>query len=216
MKLYSNIFGPGPRRAGLYLAMKGIDDVEFVRMAAYGERSPEFLAKNPGGRIPVLELDDGSCLFESQAILQYLEEVHPQPSFHLNDEAGRQKMDVQLNLTNEFFHYFYVSALHASPVVAQYLEQSPEADKVSRPLARARLEQIAEVMGTDDFLAGDRPTIPDFTLFAIIEYIRMRFGTFLPTSLVTLTEWYDRFARLPGFYPSGFQDDEAFWEQPQP
>lgn len=89
-------------------------------------------------------------------------------------------------------------------MVAQYLDQSPEADKVSRPLALARLKQIAEVMDTDAFLAGPHPTVPDFTLFAIIEYIRMRFGIFLPNPLVTLIDWYDRFARLPGFYPTSF------------
>ena len=212
MRLYSNTFGPGPRRVGLFLSMKGIE-IEKILMPAYGERSAEFLEKNPGGKIPVLELDSGECIFESQAIIQYLEGAFPEPSFSYNDEQTAQKVDTLSHLINEFFHYFYVTALHGSPVVAQFLDQDPKADKISRPMALARMEQIAEIAGDNFFLAGDRPSIPDFMLYAHVEYIRMRFGIFLPAHLVNLHKWYERFQELPGMYPNGWQDDEEFWEE---
>lgn len=212
MRLYTNSFGPGPRRVGLFLAMKGIDDVEFVQMPSYGGRSPEFLQKSPGGKIPLLELDYGDCLFESQAIIQFLEESYPDPPMLINDEDTRQKIDILCHLANEFFHYFYITAMHGSPVVSKFLVQDPNADALSRPLALARLKQISQIMGGSTFLAGDCPTIADIMLYTLIEYNRMRFGVFLPLHLTNLVEWYDHFQTLPGMYPNGWHDDDTFWD----
>ena len=70
-----------PRRVKIYLAEKGLKDIEQVDfLPPFNElRSPAFLAKNPAGRIPVLELDDGTWLPESDAIIEYLEELYPEP-----------------------------------------------------------------------------------------------------------------------------------------
>ena len=80
MKLYGAKEAPNPRRVTIYLAEKGlaIERVDFA--PPYREtKTPDFLAKNPAGKIPVLELDDGTCIAESAAIVEYLEELHPEP-----------------------------------------------------------------------------------------------------------------------------------------
>src|SRR5262245_39217671 len=78
MKLYMFPLAPNPRRVVVYLKEKGIE-LSFVSIdVTKGEnRTPEFLAKNPSGALPVLELDDGTVLTESLAIVEYLEELHP-------------------------------------------------------------------------------------------------------------------------------------------
>ena len=69
MKLYNHALAPNPRRVRIFAAEKGIKlALEEVDILAGQSRTSEFLAKNSSGAVPVLELDDGSCLSESVAI----------------------------------------------------------------------------------------------------------------------------------------------------
>src|ERR1700676_2441017 len=83
MKLYGAVRAANPRRVKIYIAEKGLEDVieqiDFEPPAAEKLKTPEFLAKNPAGKIPLLELDDGTFLPESAAIVEYLEEIYPDP-----------------------------------------------------------------------------------------------------------------------------------------
>src|SRR6478672_5868975 len=81
MKLYVSKYAPNPRRVSIFAAEKGIALETVVVDLFNGEiKTPEFLAKNPMGRVPVLELDDGRTLSETRAICTYLEGLHPQPN----------------------------------------------------------------------------------------------------------------------------------------
>src|SRR5262249_52663857 len=81
MKLYNHSQAPTPRRVRIFMAEKGISlPMEEVDLMAGKNRTPEFLAKNPSGGLPVLELDDGGCIAESVAICRYLEGQHPEPN----------------------------------------------------------------------------------------------------------------------------------------
>jgi glutathione S-transferase len=71
MKLYGNSSASNCRRVIIYLAMKGLKlEVVEMDLAAGQNKTAEFLAKNPAGLIPVLELDDGSTLPESSVIVE--------------------------------------------------------------------------------------------------------------------------------------------------
>ena len=69
-----------------FAAEKGID-LELVHcdMSKREHKSPEFLKKNPSGKIPVLELGDGRCISESVAICRYLEFIEPEPNLFGKD-----------------------------------------------------------------------------------------------------------------------------------
>ncbi|MGH8210063.1 MAG: glutathione S-transferase N-terminal domain-containing protein [Steroidobacteraceae bacterium] len=92
MKLYG-IGPPSPRRVAVYLAEKGIDiERVAVNLRAGEQRTPEFLKKNPLGKVPVLELDDGTYLPESAAIMEYFEERFPNPQCWVRHrESGRRR-----------------------------------------------------------------------------------------------------------------------------
>src|SRR3546814_14246288 len=66
-------------------------------MAARQHRGTEYLALNPYGRVPTLE-EDGLVLYESSAIMQYLEATHPQPALTPPDAKGRALVDMHLRL----------------------------------------------------------------------------------------------------------------------
>jgi glutathione S-transferase len=71
---------PNPRKLRLYLTEKGLDlPVKQLNLRAGEQRTPEFLQKNPFAGVPILELDDGTVIAESLAIMEYLEEIYPNP-----------------------------------------------------------------------------------------------------------------------------------------
>ena len=80
MRLYYFPVAPNPTKVRLYLAEKGIGVEQIaVDLRAGEQQSPDFLRKNPMGKLPVLELDDGTAVNESLAIIEYFEELHPDP-----------------------------------------------------------------------------------------------------------------------------------------
>ena len=88
MRLYTCTGAPSPRRVTLYLAEKGIelDQVE-VDLRTGEHLNDAFQAKSPECTVPVLELDDGTCLWNSVGIRQYLEALHPEPPLLGGDNA---------------------------------------------------------------------------------------------------------------------------------
>lgn len=81
MKLYyEEDPAPNPRKVRIFLAEKNLDvPLERVRMQKREHKAPDFVKKNSLGQVPVLELDDGTCISESLAICRYLEEMNPTP-----------------------------------------------------------------------------------------------------------------------------------------
>lgn len=96
MRLYTCTGAPSPQRVTLYLAEKGIElpTVE-VNLRAGEHLSDDFAEKSPDCTVPVLELDDGRCLWNSQAIRQYLERLHPEPPL-LGRDAFEQAAVTQM------------------------------------------------------------------------------------------------------------------------
>ncbi|MDB5450027.1 MAG: glutathione S-transferase [Phenylobacterium sp.] len=82
MKLYDTPLAPNPRRVRWFMAEKGIEDIEVVRLNLMegDHRQPEYLAKTGLPNVPALELDDGTCITESLAICRYLESRYPEPN----------------------------------------------------------------------------------------------------------------------------------------
>ncbi|GAA3962706.1 glutathione S-transferase N-terminal domain-containing protein [Allohahella marinimesophila] len=84
MLIYEMKIAPSPRRVRIFLAEKGITNIEYkeINLQAGENRTPEFRAISPFGLVPVLELDDGSHIAETLAICRYFEELQPEPPLY--------------------------------------------------------------------------------------------------------------------------------------
>ena len=95
MRLYDFALAPNPRRVRMFLAEKSVEiplvEINTREKAQFAE---SFDAINPLHAIPVLELDDGTCIAESVAICRYIEEVHPEPPLMGTD--ARDKAIVEM------------------------------------------------------------------------------------------------------------------------
>lgn len=198
MRLHQFARGTNPRRVIIYLREKGIE-LERVDVPMSGEtlRTPEFLAMNPAGRIPVLELDDGRTITESAAIVEFLEELHPDPPMIGTDPVERAQVRALERIANDLIVRSHMWLLHSAPYFAAKAVQRPEVAIAARPLAEQLLAALDAHVGDQAFLAGDRPTIADCALFALFQSCRERLGLPYAREYARLDGWYNRFAARP-------------------
>ena len=97
MKLYDMQMAPNPRRVRVFLAEKGIENVELlpVDIGKREHKSDDYIANiNCMGQVPTLELDDGTHISESMAISRYFEEIQPEPP--LFGRSAKEKAQVEM------------------------------------------------------------------------------------------------------------------------
>jgi glutathione S-transferase len=198
MKLYGNTTGSNCRRVTIYLAEKGLS-IELVEIdvASGKHKTPEFLARNPAGLIPVLELDDGSHIPESSAIVEYLEDVYPQPSMIGDTPAVRGKVRAVERIASDLAIVAGTMLQHSHPRFASHIKQVPAVSEVMRASVSQQLAVLERHIGAKPFLVTDRPTIADVTLFSFTQAFRVRMNTALTEGYPLLSAWYERFAKRP-------------------
>ncbi|MEX0300122.1 MAG: glutathione S-transferase, partial [Kordiimonas sp.] len=116
MKVYEYKGFPNPLRVRLALAEKGLfEKVEFINVdvMAGEQKKPEFLAKNPDGVVPVLELEDGTILSESTAITEYLDHLSGEATLTGTDAKERgtihmMQRKVENGLIDAIGAYFHI------------------------------------------------------------------------------------------------------------
>ena len=198
MKIYDFVGAPNPKKLRVYLAEKGIRvPTEAVDILTGQNRKPDFLKKNPMAGLPVLELDDGSHLSESLAIMEYLEELNPTPPMIGTTPLERARVR-SLERIAELGVLSAVAAIfqNTSPFMAGRLKQSADAADNARARLATALKVLDAEIGTRPFVAGDRPTIADCTLLAALEFGEFA-GVSLDPSYGNVARWYRTFKERP-------------------
>ncbi len=198
MKLYDFSGAPNPKKVRVYLAEKGIQvPIEPVNIIAGENRTPDFLKKNPLGGLPVLELDDGSFLPESLAIIEYFEELHPEPPMIGRTPIERARTRAiericELGVINSVATIFQ----NSHPFFAARVKQSAEAAETARGRLAANLKVLDAAIGKNPFVAGARPTIADCTLVAALDFGEFA-GVPLDPAYGNVARWYADFKKRP-------------------
>jgi glutathione S-transferase len=199
MKLYDFRLFPNPRRTRIFIAEKDLKiPIEQVDALAGVNRTPEFLKKNPSGGLPVLELDDGSCLAESVAICRYLEGLHPQPNL-MGRDIREQAVIEQWNRRMEL-ELFAVVARFFQNTAAFFkgrLPQVPEYGEVQRANVLQRLKRMDAELAGREFVAADRYTIADITALVGIDLFTGYGGQPFPADLLNLKRWHESVSSRP-------------------
>ena len=202
MKLYFFPVAPNPTKVRLYLAEKreagGTIALEecVVNLVEGQQKSPEHLARNPLGKLPVLELDDGSFLTESLAIIEYLEELHPDPPMIGADPQTRARERELERIADVGGLSVIARIVHAanSPLG---LPPNPVLEEHNRQLLPDGLNVLEAALSDGrPFLAGETPTVADCTLAAGFQFGRFR-QVELPGGFERLVAWDERFRARP-------------------
>ena len=206
MKLYDYGMAPNPRRARIFLAEKGIDNVDIVQVDL-GNReqlSDDFRAINPSCIVPALVLDDGTLITESVAICRYFEELQSSPPLMGRDakekalvEMWQRRVELQGMLpAGDTFRNSgkrWTDRALAGPV--NYAQIPQLIDR-----GRARVEHflgvLNEQLGVSEFVATEIFTIADITAFILIEFAGWS-KIEIPAEYGALQRWYQSIKARP-------------------
>jgi glutathione S-transferase len=196
--LYDSKVAPNPRRVRIFLAEKGIEvPTRQVDIGKAESRQPAFLAKNPLGALPVLELDDGTCISESLAICRYFEELQPQPPLFGTDARDRAIVEMWSRRTElELWRYVTGCFQNTHDFFKGRIEQVPAWGELCRKTARARLAWLDEELAQRPFVAGDRYTVADVTALCAIDFGRVVDIRIAPTQK-NLARWHESVSSRP-------------------
>ena len=181
-KLYLTRMAPNPRKVIILLQAKGIDiddiddiDVIDIDMTKGEHLTEEFRKINPLQLLPVLVLQDGTVLNDSQAICEYLDRVYGERSVMGNDVVQRAQV-CSISRTAEFevLYNFMLAFQHSHPSKAKRVDQVPEFAAKSIKRAEKVLPYFNNILKDKDYLVGDQLSYAD-----IVFYIGLDFGRLL-------------------------------------
>jgi glutathione S-transferase len=198
MKILEFSAAPNPRRVRIFLAEKGLDvPLEPVDIARGENRQPEFLARNPLGTVPVLELDDGTCLAESVAICRYFEELHPEPPLFGRGPLERARVEMwNRRMELELFAPIAQVFRNTHAFFKGRIEQVPEYGELCRRSVAKRLAWLDGELAARPFVAGDRYTIADITALVGIDFGRPS-GIRIAPEQKSLARWHEAVSARP-------------------
>jgi glutathione S-transferase len=207
MKLYDCKVAPNPRRARMFLAEKGIhiESVEVDILAGENLQAP-FLAINPRGLLPVLELDDGTRIDEVMAICRYFEALQPEPVL-LGRGALAQAMVTNRQRKMEFDGMLAVSEMFRNQHEKFARRSLPGAGGDELPaipalVARGRqtlarfFAWLELYLGESAYVAGDAFSMADITALCAIDFATW-VDIAIPTDNVRTLAWYEQISARP-------------------
>jgi len=162
-------------------------------------RKPEYLAKNPNGKVPLLELDDGRFLAESNAILLHLAEG----TRFLPKDAYERALVYQWLFFEQYSHEPYIAVRRA---LMLYPERAKEATPEKMAATLAGGEKALGVMETQlqktPFIAGEAMSVADIALYAYTHQAEL--GGFDLKRYPAVSAWLERVAADPDHVPIGW------------
>lgn len=175
MKIYDAKTAPSPRRVRIFLAEKNIP-MEYVQVDLLkGENiSSPMRQKNPVGKIPILELDDGTCISEGGAICLYFEELFPEVNLLGQDPLEKATIDmwhrqVELYLFGQVGMCFQ----HSTGYFKDRMTPVKEYGEVAGKHAMSFLKVLEKRLSESSFIAANRFTIADITAMCAIDFARV-------------------------------------------
>jgi len=200
MKLY-NSMGPNPHMVRMYAAELGVDlAMEDVDLMGGENRQAAFLAKNPSGQSPALELDDGTVLAEITAICEYLDDITDgktligsTPEERANTHMWTRRVD--LNICEPLGNGFrYAEGLQ---IFESRMITIPEAADGLKRIAQAKLTWLDEQMSDRrEFIAGASLSMADILLYSMMVFFA-GVGQPLNPENTNVQAWFDRMAARP-------------------
>jgi glutathione S-transferase len=203
MKIYDFPTGPYPTRVRIALSEKNLQShVQYVMVDLYkGEhKRPEFIAnKNYSGTLPVLELNDGTCIAECTAITEYLDTLDGAPTLTGKTPLARGVIHMmnkraELELLDAISVYFHHATPGLGPEVERY--QNSEWGFRQRDKALRGMQYFNDVLKKQPFVAGDAFSMADITVIGGLVFASI-VKLPVPAECEALLAWYARMRERP-------------------
>jgi glutathione S-transferase len=205
MKLYDYKQAPNPRRVRIFMAEKGIEiETIQVNLMKLEQHSDAYKKINPLGEVPTLQLDDGCCISQTNAICQYLEDIFPKTPLYGRNPLERAQVESQN-------HFIQMNGILAGGEAFRNASPNFKNRALSGPHAYAQIPELAErgLLRIDNlfadldkhfarqqFLVGDYFSVADITAFCTLGLTRW-VKKAIPSECIHLQRWFDQVSSRP-------------------
>ena len=201
MKLYSSPVAPSPRKVLIFIAEKGIKNIEVENLdiGKMEHKTPEYKKIAPNSRIPALVLDDGKVILETTAICRYLECLHPEPNLFGENPMEVAQIEmwysrVSFELMLPLMHGFR----HTHPHMSALENQNNEFGLAQRELAVKSLGYYEEVIGEKEFIACNKFSYADIQAVSSLQFL-VRLNKIDINDYKNLSNYINKIAERPSF-----------------
>jgi len=198
MILHDLSAGMHPRRVRIFIAEKGLSiERREVDAAAGANAKPDFLRLNPLGKLPVLELDDGSTVAESLAICRYLEALNPEPSLMgLTPQTAAHIEMWTLRMDHELSQPIALAFVHSSDFYRGRVEQVPEVASWARGRALKTMSWLDGELAGRSNIAGEDYSMADIVAQCAC-VLGKAVGLRFPAEMPHLSRWFAQVSARP-------------------
>ncbi|MEP1215247.1 MAG: glutathione S-transferase family protein [Marinobacter sp.] len=201
MKILETKTAPNPRRVRMFMSEKGLlDKAEFVEIDLQkGENlTPEYAARNPMKKVPVLELDDGTCISETMAICRYFEESYPDAPSLLGDTPLEKALVEQWLRWIEFSLSMPTGMCfqHTTGYFKDRMNPIKEWGEECRTMVEKFLHFLDKQLDGREYICCDRFTAADINAFTSVAFARVVDIRIKPEHS-NLQAWYERIKQRP-------------------
>ncbi|MBD1920244.1 glutathione S-transferase family protein [Microcoleus sp. FACHB-831] len=178
--LYYAQRSPYARKVRILLAEKNLPCE--LKETDFANKSPDFLDISPIGKVPVLVDEDGTTIWDSTLIIEYLDETYPQPSFYPSDRKQRLECRKWEDLADTL----------ADNIVALWLQnrKGDKADASDKAKYQAAIDRLLPILdkqlSASPYLLGENWTAADVAAVSTLGYYSLRFGS----------DWQQKYLRL--------------------
>jgi glutathione S-transferase len=171
------VYGPAystyTRTVRLALEEKGVDhDLVEVDLIEGATKAPEHLARHPFGKVPAFE-HDGFALYETDAIIRYVNEVFPGPDLQPGDAHGRARMAQAINVVGNYVYPCMISQIFIQRAVMPMMGKAADEAAIGAALPQAEtcVAALEQLIDGHPYLAGDRLSLADLLLIPVYDYM---------------------------------------------
>ncbi|MFQ3198495.1 MAG: glutathione S-transferase [Paraglaciecola sp.] len=200
MKIYETRTAPNPRRVRIFLQEKNIAmDYVQVDIAKGDNLSADMRRRNPMAKVPILELDDGTCISETVSICRYFEELQPLPQLMGISPLDKAQIDMwQRQVEFGLFMPVGMCFQHTSGYFKDRMTPVKEYGVTAGKNAEDFLQILEQRLGEKEFIAGNVFSIADITAVCAIDFARVVNIRILGKQ-INLQRWYDTVQTRPSF-----------------
>lgn len=167
----------------------------------FSDRDPAYLAKHPFGKVPTLEVD-GETLYETCAIVEYLDTVVGDRAFTPADPMGQARMRQIMSIVDSYLYAPAISTITIQRLIVPSKGGQPDEDAVAAaiPKAKTALEAIEAIAACSPYLLGPTITLADFYLMPVMLYLSKTPEFAAVTSdIPKLNAWWAEVSQRPSF-----------------
>lgn len=201
MKIYSSPVAPSPRKVIIFIAEKGIENIQVknLDLGKLEHKTSEYKKIAPNSRVPALELDSGEIILETTAICRYLECIYPEPNMFGSSPMEIAQIEmwysrVSFELMMPLMHGFR----HTHPHMSQLENQNNEFGIAQRELAIKSLRHYDKVIANKDFISCNKFTYADIQMVTSLQFL-VRLNKIDISDYPNLDSYINNIAARPSF-----------------